>query len=84
MENAGIFYPPLEYITAVWYILWSFGTFVVIWYNFSPLWYIVSRKIWQPFETPQPAWIELQSAATGPCYKSELPDRCSPAVTRRL
>jgi hypothetical protein len=22
--------------------------FVVIWYNFSPFWYVVTRKIWQP------------------------------------
>jgi hypothetical protein len=27
---------------AIWYILWSFG-------NFSPFWYFVPRKIWQPW-----------------------------------
>jgi hypothetical protein len=41
MENVGIFYGHLEYITAIGYILWSLGKLVVIWY-------IVSRKIWQP------------------------------------
>jgi hypothetical protein len=30
MENIGIFYAQLEYITAIWYILWSFGNFVLI------------------------------------------------------
>jgi hypothetical protein len=40
---------------AIWNILRPSGTFyghfgnsVVIWYIFSPFWYIVSRKIWQP------------------------------------
>jgi hypothetical protein len=34
MENAGIFYGHLEYITVIWYILWPFLYFVVIWYIF--------------------------------------------------
>jgi hypothetical protein len=41
MEIVGIFYVHVEYITAIWYILWSLGNFVIIWC-------IVSRKIWQP------------------------------------
>jgi hypothetical protein len=32
MENVGMFYDRLEYITAIWYILWPFGNFVVILY----------------------------------------------------
>jgi hypothetical protein len=43
----------LVYFTALWsvlrsfgiHILWSFGKF---WYIFSPFWYVVQRKIWQP------------------------------------
>jgi hypothetical protein len=36
----------LVYFMALWYILWSFGIF-------SPFWYIVERKIWQPcFQFP--------------------------------
>jgi hypothetical protein len=31
MENAGVFYARLKYITAIWYLLWSFGNVVVIW-----------------------------------------------------
>jgi hypothetical protein len=34
MENVGIFYANLEYIMAVWYILWSIGMSVVILYIF--------------------------------------------------
>jgi hypothetical protein len=34
MKNAGMFYVHLEYFTAIWYILWSFGNVVVIWYIF--------------------------------------------------
>jgi hypothetical protein len=32
MKNAGIFYGRLEYITAIWNILWPFGNVVAIWY----------------------------------------------------
>jgi hypothetical protein len=49
MENIGIVYGHLRYITAFWYILWSFGNLGVIWYMFPLFWYIVSRKIWQPW-----------------------------------
>jgi hypothetical protein len=38
----GTFNSHLEYFTAIWYILWPLGNIVVIWY-------IVSRKIWQPW-----------------------------------
>jgi hypothetical protein len=34
MENVGTFYGHLEYITAIWYILWPFGILVVNWNNF--------------------------------------------------
>jgi hypothetical protein len=49
MENVGICYGHLEHFTAIWYILWPFGNVVVIWLYFFPFWYIVSRKIWQPW-----------------------------------
>jgi hypothetical protein len=49
MGNVDIFYDHLVYFTAVlvyfvtsWYILWLFGTFL-------PFWYVVPRKIWQPW-----------------------------------
>jgi hypothetical protein len=42
MEKVGKFNGHLEYITAIWYILRPFGILMAIWY-------IVSRKIWQPW-----------------------------------
>jgi hypothetical protein len=53
METVGIFCAHLEFITAIWCILLSFGNFVVLWY-FFPLFdiCIVSRKIWQPRSLP--------------------------------
>jgi hypothetical protein len=48
MENLGIFYDHLVYLTAIWYILWSFGIFCGHLVHFSPFWYFVPRKIWQP------------------------------------
>jgi hypothetical protein len=48
MESAGIIYGLLQYIKAIWYIVWLFGNLVAICY-FSPVFgIIVSRKIWQP------------------------------------
>jgi hypothetical protein len=45
------------YFMVIWYfgclffIFRSFSIFVVIFIDFSPFWYFVPRKIWQPFET---------------------------------
>jgi hypothetical protein len=56
--NLGKYCADLEwkmfvYFMEIWYILWQFGTVVVIWcccgnLVFSPFWYTASRKIWQP------------------------------------
>jgi hypothetical protein len=35
MENFGIFYGHLEYLTATLYIVWRFFKSVVIWYIFT-------------------------------------------------
>jgi hypothetical protein len=35
LRPLGICYGHLEYITAIWYILWPFGNFVAIWYIFN-------------------------------------------------
>jgi hypothetical protein len=40
----GVFCGHLVYFKVIWYILWSFGIFF-------PLWYVVPRKIWQPWST---------------------------------
>jgi hypothetical protein len=49
LEKIGIFFGHLENITSLCYILWQIGNFESIWYIFPPFWYIVSRKIWQPW-----------------------------------
>jgi hypothetical protein len=55
MENVVIYSVHLEFFTTTGEIFWhlvilkSFGNFEVIWYIFSLLWYIVPRKIWQPW-----------------------------------
>jgi hypothetical protein len=38
----------LVYISVILYILWPFGIFCGNLVYFSPFWYIVARKIWQP------------------------------------
>jgi hypothetical protein len=42
MDIVGIFYGPLVYFTANWYILLSLGIFPPFWL------YVVPRKIWHP------------------------------------
>jgi hypothetical protein len=42
MEVVGLFDGDLVYFTNIWYILWLFGIFF-------PFWYVVPRKIWQPW-----------------------------------
>jgi hypothetical protein len=34
----------------------TFGNFMVTWYIFSPFWYIVLRKIWQPWAAAVVIW----------------------------
>jgi hypothetical protein len=45
MEDVGILYGNLVYFTAIWYIFWSSGICLVIFFTF---WYVAPRKIWQP------------------------------------
>jgi hypothetical protein len=49
MENLDIFYDHLVYFTAIENILWPFVIFCGHLVYFSPFWYFVSRKIWQPW-----------------------------------
>jgi hypothetical protein len=48
VENVGIFDVRLVYFTAIGNILWLFGMVCDRLVNFSPFWYVVQRKIWQP------------------------------------
>jgi hypothetical protein len=49
MEDTGIFYDHLVCFIAILYILWPFGTFYGYLVYFSPFWYVVPRRIWQPW-----------------------------------
>jgi hypothetical protein len=49
MENAGTFYVHLVHFMSILNILWPFGIFCGHLVYFPPFWYIVPRKIWQPF-----------------------------------
>jgi hypothetical protein len=48
MENLGVSFDRLVYFTAMGNILGPFGIFCVHLVYFSPFWYFVPRKIWQP------------------------------------
>jgi hypothetical protein len=47
--NLGKIIDHLVYFTAIANILWSFGIFSGHLVYFSPFWYLVPRKIWQPW-----------------------------------
>jgi hypothetical protein len=49
MEDVGIFYGNLVYFPAIWSICGHLVYFMVIWYIFSRFWYVIPRKIWQPW-----------------------------------
>jgi hypothetical protein len=45
MEDVGIHYGHLVYLTAISYTLWAFGKFLGNLVYFLPLWYVIPRKI---------------------------------------
>jgi ABC-type spermidine/putrescine transport system permease subunit II len=49
MEDVRIFYGHLVHFAAIWCILWPFGIFVSYLVYSLPFWYVVARKIWQPW-----------------------------------
>jgi hypothetical protein len=64
MENLGIFYDHLVYFTAIGNILLPFSIFCGHLVYFSPFWYFVPRKIWQPWwrvQHPQRSSVEHTS-----------------------
>jgi hypothetical protein len=48
MENVGVFYCQLEYFTAIWYILWSFGNDLISWYLFHCFGILCQEKSGNP------------------------------------
>jgi hypothetical protein len=57
MKEAGKFYDRLVTLTAICYILWPLGIFCGYSGIFLQFWYVVPRKIWQPWSVVVPmAW----------------------------
>jgi hypothetical protein len=54
-EGVGLFYSHLVYFMAIGVFCGHLVYLMVIWYTFSTLWYVVPRKIWQPWEQSVPA-----------------------------
>jgi hypothetical protein len=48
MKGVVLFYGHLIHFTVFCYILWTFDVVLGILVYFSPFWYFVPRKIWQP------------------------------------
>jgi hypothetical protein len=57
IKDVGKLYGHLVYFTAISYILWPLEIFFGRFGIFSPFWYIVPRKIWQPW------YVEPSSAS---------------------
>jgi hypothetical protein len=45
MKKVRIFHGHLEYIMAIWYILWPFSTLVPVWYSSPVLVYCVKNNL---------------------------------------
>jgi hypothetical protein len=48
MEGVGKLCVQLVYLMDTWHILWPLGIFYGYLVCFSPFWYVIPRKIWQP------------------------------------
>jgi hypothetical protein len=54
MEDVGVFYGHVVYFMCIWYILVSFGIFMVIWYIFPVLVCLDQEKSGNPGPDPNP------------------------------
>jgi hypothetical protein len=52
MEDVGIIYVKLVFLRPFAIFLWPLGIFSGYLIFFSPFWYVVARKIWQPWTKP--------------------------------
>jgi hypothetical protein len=48
MKTVGNFYGHLEYITAIWYILWQIGNLFAIWYISPRFGILIKEKSGNP------------------------------------
>jgi hypothetical protein len=70
---------PFGLFTAISYILWSFGIIYGYLVYFSPFWYVVPWKIWQPWnsEHSRKAWygqIETENVHTSKFWQKNIYD----------
>jgi hypothetical protein len=61
MEDVGRFHGHLVYLRPFYIFHGHLVYFVAMWYIFPPFWYIVPRKIWQPWFAAAEIYVE-QSA----------------------
>jgi hypothetical protein len=47
IKKFGKYSGNLDYITAIWYILWSLGNLVAVWYLFPRFGKLCREEIWQ-------------------------------------
>jgi hypothetical protein len=72
MEDDGILYGHLVYFTANREILWPFGTFCGHLIFPPPFWYIVQRKLWQPWTRHS---CRKESMPANGCFGTRLKSR---------
>jgi hypothetical protein len=72
LEDVGIFYDhlvyfndTLVYFVTIWSILWSFGIFHNYLEYFFTFWYVVPRKIWQPWPIARKRAFEISNFGRG-------------------
>jgi hypothetical protein len=74
MED-GIVYGHLVCFTVIWYILWPFGVFYTWLLGiFSLVWYLVPRKIWQPWLVGDPETVMESNQMRGPNHRDRPAD----------
>jgi hypothetical protein len=73
-EKFDSFYEHLVYFVAIWFISWQFG--IHMFWRFvkiSPFWYIVARKIWQPYITLRHERQSFSSSRTKSRFETKHP-----------
>jgi hypothetical protein len=70
MENVLTFYNYLEYFTTIWQILCPSGILCGHLVYISPFWYVVPRKIWQP-------WLRAVVSSALWLFLSQVVEFCS-------
>jgi hypothetical protein len=58
--KVGIFYGHLEYITAIWNMLWPFGNLVAVWYIYFRFGILNKEKSGIPVRPKKRSWVYPQ------------------------